>query len=495
MNMIDLLPALPEIILFLGACILLMVGVFLPKERIGLIYNGALVVLLSASITLFLYGDIAISGFDGSLVMDDFGVYCKLLIFISSAIILAMSRNFFDREKINQFEFPVLLLLANAGMSIMVSAYSLIAIYMGIELMSLPLYVMAAMKIKSLRSGEAGLKYFVLGALSSGILLYGCALIYGFTGTIYFDAINEQLKDGGASLGVIFGLVFLLAGFAFKISAVPFHMWTPDVYEGAPTPITSFFAAAPKMAAIALLVRLMVDGFQNIESQWQQIIIFLSAASMILGALAGLRQKNIKRLMAYSSIGHMGFALIGLAAYTRPGIEGLLLYMTIYLVMTLGTFACILSMRTREGMVENIDDLAGLAQGHPVMAFFLSACIFSLAGIPPLAGFFGKFFILSSAIESNMLPLAIIGVLASVVAAFYYLRIVKLIYFDDPNTSFLPPDKPLGVVMVLAGLFVVLFFLMPSPLLNEVSEIATSLLQHNAHTDSVILPSLDVPWL
>ncbi len=352
-------------------------------------------------------------------MLEPYARFLKLLALVGSATAILMSLDYFEREQQNRFEYPILILLSTAGMLMLISAADLIALYLGLELMSLSLYVVAAINRDSVRSTEAGLKYFVLGALSSGMLLYGASLVYGFTGTVSFGGIAKASANGG--IGLIFGLVFLFAGFCFKVSAVPFHMWTPDVYEGAPTPITAFFAAAPKVAGIAMFMRVAIDAFPDIVPQWQQIVVFVSIASMVLGAFAAIGQRNIKRLMAYSSIGHMGFALVGLAAGTPEGIQGVLVYMAIYVAMTLGTFACILSMRRDGQMVENISDLAGLARTNPAMAFFLAMLLFSLAGIPPLAGFFAKFYVFLAAIKAGLFALAVIGVLASVVGAYYYL--------------------------------------------------------------------------
>jgi NADH-quinone oxidoreductase subunit N len=339
--------------------------------------------------------------------------------------------------------------------------------------MSLALYVVAAFNRDSVRSTEAGLKYFVLGALSSGMLLYGASLVYGFTGTVSFPGIAKAASHGG--IGLVFGLVFLFAGFCFKISAVPFHMWTPDVYEGAPTPITAFFAAAPKVAGIAMIVRTTITAFPEIMAQWQQIVIFVSIASMALGAFAAIGQRNIKRLMAYSSIGHMGFALVGLASGTQEGVQGVLVYMAIYVAMTLGTFACILSMRRDGQLVEEIGDLAGLARTKPVMAFFLAMLLFSLAGIPPLAGFFAKYYVFLGAIKAGLYGLAVIGVLASVVGAYYYLLIVKVMYFDEPAPNFRPVPGGLKAVLGIAGLFNLLYFVYPAPLIGAAGIAAKSL--------------------
>jgi NADH-quinone oxidoreductase subunit N len=339
--------------------------------------------------------------------------------------------------------------------------------------MSLALYVVAAINRDSARSSEAGLKYFILGALSSGMLLYGASLVYGFTGTVSFAGIAKAASPD--SIGLVMGLVFLFAGFCFKVSAVPFHMWTPDVYEGAPTPITAFFAAAPKVAGIAMFVRTTIVAFPGIVAEWQQIVVFVSIASMALGAFGAIGQRNFKRLMAYSSIGHMGFALIGLAAATSDGIEGVLVYMAIYLAMTLGTFAVILSMRRDGQMVEGIGDLAGLARTNPTMAFFLAMLLFSLAGIPPLAGFFAKFYVFLAAIKAGLFVLAVIGVVTSVVGAYYYLTIVKIMYFDEPAKAFAPMAYELKIVLAVSGLFNLLFFVYPGPLIAAATAAAKSL--------------------
>jgi NADH-quinone oxidoreductase subunit N len=412
--------------------------------------------------------------FGGSFVVDDFARFFKLLAIIGSAGALTLSLDYLAVDRQQKFEYGVLFLLSTLGMMMLISAGDLIALYLGLELMSLPLYVVAASNRDSVRSTEAGLKYFVLGALSSGMLLYGASLIYGFTGTVSFTGIAKATANG-ANIGLIFGLVFLFAGFCFKISAVPFHMWTPDVYEGAPTPVTAFFASAPKVAGIAIFVRATVVAFPGITHEWQQIVVFVSIASMALGAFAAIGQKNIKRLMAYSSIGHMGFALVGLAAGTPEGVQGVLVYMSIYVAMTLGTFACILSMR-RDGMlVENISDLAGLARTHPTMAFFLAMLLFSLAGIPPLAGFFAKFYVFLAAIKAGLYVLAVIGVLTSVVGAFYYLTIVKIMYFDEPVKSFQSMPGLLRLVLCAGGLINMLFFAYPGPLLGAATVAAKSL--------------------
>ena len=340
----------------------------------------------------------------------------------------------------------------------------MLTLYLGLELQSLAIYVLAAINRDSLRSTEAGLKYFVLGALSSGMLLYGISLVYGYTGQTGFEAIASALSGAERQLGLVFGLVFVLAGLAFKISAVPFHMWTPDVYEGAPTPVTAFLAAAPKMAAMALTVRVVMGAFQPIAPDWQQIVVFISIASMALGSFAAIGQQNIKRLMAYSSIGHIGFALVGLAANSEAGVRGVLLYMAIYMVMTLGTFAFILAMRRGGRNVEAIEDLAGLSATNPAMATMLTILMFSLAGIPPLAGFWAKWYVFLAAIDAKLYALAVIGVLTSVVGAYYYLRIIKLMWFDEPAGGFQPMAGELRLVLGLSGAFVLFYVLIGGPI-------------------------------
>ena len=468
--------ALPELILAIGAMVLLLVGVFAPAERANSTVTGlAVAVLIGVLGWMLLMGGQG-EAFGGAFIQDGFSVFMKTLTLIGSIVALAMSVGFARAEKFDRFEFPILILLATLGMMLMVSANSLLTLYMGLELQSLALYVVAAINRDSVRSTEAGLKYFVLGALSSGMMLYGITLVYGFTGHVELAEIAAALTGAERSLGVLFGLVFLITGLAFKISAVPFHMWTPDVYEGAPTPVTAFFAAAPKMAAMAMFVRVVIDGFAPVTSDWQQIVVFISIASMVLGAFAAIGQKNIKRLMAYSSIGHMGYALVGLSAGTLIGVKGVILYMTIYLAMTLGTFAIILAMRRKdEGNVEAIEDLAGLSSTNPVMATILTIMMFSLAGIPPLAGFWGKWYVFLAAVEAGLYPLAIIGVLASVVGAFYYLRIIKVMWFDEPVAGFVPAAGELRLVMGLSGLFVLGYVLIGGPIAATAETAARSL--------------------
>ncbi len=453
------LPVLPEILLGCGALALVLFGAFRSGKSAGPIHAAALALIGVAALVVLAQPSGKVVTFGGAIVVDGFSRFMKVLALLGSFAALLMSADFFKREKLERIEYPILVVLATIGMMVMISANDLIALYLGIELQSLALYVVASIDRDNEKSSEAGLKYFVLGALSSGMLLYGASLTYGFSGTVSFPGIAAALQ-GQASTGVIFGLVFIAAGLAFKISAVPFHMWTPDVYEGAPTPVTAFFAAAPKMAGMAMTVRVFIGAFPGIAGQWQQIIIFMSIASMVLGAFAAIGQRNIKRLMAYSSIGHMGYALVGLAAGTTEGVNGVLIYMAIYLAMTLGVFACILSMRRDGGMVEEIDDLAGLSRVQPLLAFLLAMLLFSLAGIPPLAGFFAKFYVFSAAIEARLVTLAVIGVVASVVGAYYYLRIVKLMYFDEPKGAYLPMPGELKLILYSSSA-VVLFFWLP----------------------------------
>ena len=480
---LNLSAVLPELLLAVAGMLLLMLGVFRGNSGTRLVLW--LTVAIFAVAFVIILGSIGRNevALGGLFVADAFGDFMKLLALIGSAVTLIMSLRFIEREDMARFEFPVLILFATLGMLMMISANDLLSLYMGLELQSLSLYVVAAFRRDHLRSSEAGLKYFVLGALSSGMLLYGMSMIYGFAGTTSFEALAglmaQKVAAGDAPpIGLIVGLVFLSAGLAFKISAVPFHMWTPDVYEGAPTPVTAFFATAPKVAAMALIVRVMIEPFGDLLAQWQQIIWFISLASMVLGAVAAIAQTNIKRLMAYSSIGHIGYALVGLAAGTEEGVRGILLYLTIYIFMNLGTFACILCMRQKDVMVEGIDDLKGLSKTHPLMAFALAAFMFSMAGIPPLAGFFGKLYIFLAAIEAGLYYLAVLGVIASVVGAFYYLRIVKLMYFDEPAEAF---DRPIGreMSLILTGstVVVLLLILVLGPLLDGTAMAAASLFE------------------
>ncbi len=453
----DATAALPEIFLAVATMALLMLGVFSKRNPTEMINTLALAVLaITAGLVVVMSDGETHRAFLDSFIVDGFARFMKMLVLFGSAAAIIMSSSFMKTEKLDQFEYPVLIMLATVGMMMMISANDLIALYMGLELQSLSLYVVAAFNRDSARSSEAGLKYFVLGALSSGMLLYGASLIYGFSGSVAFSEIARAAATGEeVGLGLLFGLVFLVCGMAFKISAVPFHMWTPDVYEGSPTPVTAFFAAAPKVAAMAVFVRVMHDAFGGAVAQWQQIIVFISIASMALGAFAAIGQSNIKRLLAYSSIGHMGYALVGLAAGTQSGVRGVVIYMTIYMVMTLGAFACVIYMRQRGTSVERISDLSGLARNDSVMAFVFAMLMFSLAGIPPLAGFFGKYFVFLAAIDAKMYALAVVGVLASVVSAFYYLRVVKIMYFDEPADEFDTAPMEIRVIAIAAGVMAI----------------------------------------
>jgi NADH-quinone oxidoreductase subunit N len=469
-----LLPILPELILAVGAMVLLMIGAAAGERSAAAVNGLAVIVLIAAGGAIVTLPPGRCALFGGSFVVDDYARFLKLLALTGSAGALILSLDYLKLAKEQKFEYGALFLLATLGMLMLISAADLIALYLGLELMSLSLYVVAAYERENARSTEAGLKYFVLGALSSGMLLYGASLVYGFTGTVSFAGI-AKVTTHGAGLGLIFGLVFLFVGFCFKISAVPFHMWTPDVYEGAPTPVTAFFASAPKVAGIAIFVRASLLAFPGIAHEWQQILTFVSIASMALGAFAAIGQRNIKRLMAYSSIGHMGYALIGLDADSMQGVQAVLIYMSIYVSMTLGTFAVILAMRREGKLVENIGDLAGLSRTHPTMAFFLAALLFSLAGIPPLAGFFAKFYVFLAAINAGLYALAVIGVLTSVVGAYYYLAIVKVMYFDEPVAGFQRMPMLLRLVLGVAGLINLFFFAYPAPLLGAATVAAKSL--------------------
>ena len=450
-----------------------MIGVFQGEKSTPLVTTLSVVVIAVAGIVL-LFATPNGATFQGAFVLDPFARFMKVLALVGSGFAILMSADFAKRERFDRFEFPVLIVIATLGMMLMISASDMISLYLGLELQSLALYVVAAINRDSVKSTEAGLKYFVLGALSSGMLLYGASLVYGFTGHTGFAEIAAVLKSGQASVGVVFGIVFVIAGIAFKVSAVPFHMWTPDVYEGAPTPVTAFFAAAPKAAAMAMLVRAMSGAFGPATSDWQQVIAFISIASMLLGAFAAIGQKNIKRLMAYSSIGHMGYALVGLAAGTQAGVQGVVLYMTIYVAMTLGVFAVILFMRRQGQALEEIGDLAGLSRTHPIIAYLFAILMFSLAGIPPLAGFFAKFYVFLAAIDAHLYLLSVIGVLSSVVGAYYYLRVVKIMFFDEPVGAFEPMSGTLRVVLGLSGAFVVLFIVFAGPIGSAASLAAKS---------------------
>lgn len=472
---LDIIAVLPELLLFIGSMGLLMLGVFARGDvvrstnyaALGLLALAALLVMTGPMLSGREY-----TAFNGSFIVDRFAIFMKVLTFAATALAIVLAQSFMAREGLARFEYAVLLLLAATGMSMMISANDLIALYMGIELQSLSLYIITVINRENRRAAEAGLKYFVLGALSSGLMLYGMSLIYGFSGTTQFAEIAEVLRAAETLPAPhVIGLVFLLAGLAFKLSAVPFHMWTPDVYEGAPTPVAAFLAAAPKLAAMAVLIRLAFVAFPDALPAWQQIAVFIAAASMLLGSFAAIGQSNIKRLMAYSSIGHIGFALTGLAAGSQVGVTAIIVYMLLYTVMTLGAFACILSMRRENGMAEQISDLAGLHRAQPYMAACLAIFMFSMAGLPPLAGFFGKLFVLRAAIDSELYVLAVLGVISSVVAAYYYLRIVKIIYVDAPaEETLIPMPRELVFTAGIAAAFVLLFFVWPLPFVSLAHE-------------------------
>jgi NADH-quinone oxidoreductase subunit N len=475
----NLIPALPEIFIAVATMALLMLGVFKKDNllrvvtRLGVLTLAVAFVLMVATMPSL---EVVTTTFGGMFIVDGFSIFMKTLVLIGSMAALLMSQQYLIDRKIDRFEFPILIMFATLGMMMMISANDFMALYIGLELQSLSLYVLASFDKERQRSTEAGLKYFVLGALSSGLLLYGISLIYGFSGTTSFSVLSSGVANS-ENMGLVVGLVFVLAGLAFKVSAVPFHMWTPDVYEGSPTPVTALFAAAPKIAAMALLMRVALGSFPTMFDDWQQIIIFISVGSMAVGAFAALVQTNIKRLMAYSSIGHVGYALVGLAAGTEQGVEGVLVYMTIYMTMTIGTFACILSMRRDKALDLDISSLAGLSRNNPPMALALAIFMFSLAGIPLLAGFFGKYFIFMSAIDAGLYTLAIIGFVASVVGAFYYIRIVKIMYFDEPAAPF--DDNTYGTMGFIMGITAALnsplSFLLIYPLLALAGTAAASL--------------------
>jgi len=461
---------LPEIFISLSIMFLLILGVF-KKNSALLIYNlttVTLIILLALLLNLYQVSDLSI--FNNSYKIDKLATFMKLLTIGSGIFVMLTSSKYIELTKINKMEYPILILSAILGMMVMISSNDLIVFYMGLELQSLALYVLASFNRENLLSTESGLKYFVLSALSSGLLLYGCSLIYGFTETTNFNEILQNSKSG--QYGLTFGIVFVLVGLAFKISAVPFHMWAPDVYQGSPTSVTTFFAILPKIAALSVFIRFLYVPFAEMNDQWQMIIVFLSIASMIFGAVAAIGQKNLKRLVAYSSIGHMGYALAGLASGTNQGIQGSISYMAIYLVMNLAFFSCLFMLRRNNEYYENIEDLSGLSKNHPVLSFSLLIILFSLAGIPPLAGFFAKFYVFMAVIEQQMYFLAIIGLLATVVAAFYYLRIIKIIYFDKEKEKFETNHHfGLKITLAVSTIFILAYFVYPSWLNQIVSKI------------------------
>jgi NADH-quinone oxidoreductase subunit N len=451
---------LPEIFLTVSILLTLMIGVFFKNSYtlVTSIICGiiiCLILIISSS-----YND-TFKLFSNSFVSNSFTNFFKILILVGTFFTLIITQNFIKETKINYFEYSIVLLLSVLGMFIMISANDLILFYLGLELQSLSLYILASLNRDNLKSNESGLKYFILSSLASGLLLYGCSILYGFSGSTNFEIISSNTST--ENIGTVFAMVFILVGLAFKVSAVPFHMWTPDVYEGAPSSVTSFFAVVPKIAGIAVFIRFMQIPFSQIIDQWQPILVFISLASMILGAVAAIGQSNIKRLIAYSSIGHIGFALAGISTSTTLGYSSSITYISIYVVMNLGLFACIFSMKRDGKYCENLNDLSGISKQHPILSISLLVILFSLAGIPPLAGFFAKFYIFIAVIENKMYTLAIIGLLSTVISAYYYLRIVKIIYFEEGNKSF-DQIKNLGIsiTLFLSSLILVTFFIYPS---------------------------------
>ena len=460
---------LPEIFLSLSIFTILMIGVFI-KNSFNIVFNlSSLIIIFTVAIILNNSNN-EVKIFLDSFTRDAFSNYFKILILISSLFVLNSSKNFIIENKLDKFEYPIIILLSILGMFFMVSANDLILFYLGLELQSLSLYILASIDRDNLRSTESGIKYFVLSALSSGLLLYGCSLLYGFTGSTNFDVIaNQLIKD---NTGAVFAMVFILVGLAFKVSAVPFHMWTPDVYEGAPTSITSYFAVVPKVAGLALLIKFMFIPFSNILLEWQTIIIFISIASMILGAVAAMVQKNFKRLLAYSSIGHIGYALAGVATGATSGYQSSIIYISIYVIMNIGAFSCLYLLKKDGEYKENISDLSGISKKHPILAISLLIILFSLAGVPPLGGFFAKFYVFLAVVENEMYALAIIGLLTTVMSAFYYLKIIKTIYFDDNVITFETSKNTIAQVSIFTSCTILItFFLYPSVLNNLVSSL------------------------
>ena len=461
----------PEIFLSLSIMFLLILGVF-KKNSSDLVQNLSLIVLLITSVIIFneTIGVQETLMFNNSVIIDYLSSFMKMATLLSAFLVLVISSNYLKTFKIFKIEYPILILSAVLGMMIMISSNDLIIFYMGLELQSLALYVLATFNRDQLKSSEAGLKYFVLSALSSGLLLYGCSLIYGFTGSTNFNLIANNLNTNDYAL--TFGIVFIIVGLAFKISAVPFHMWAPDVYEGSPTSVTLFFTMVPKIAALTVFIRFLYVPFLNLIGQWQTILIFLSIGSMIFGAIAAIGQTNLKRLVAYSSIGHIGYALAGLTTGSNEGVQSSIVYITIYIIMNLGLFSCLLMMKRNNKYYEEIEDLSGLSKNHPLLSLSLLIILFSLAGIPPLAGFFAKFYIFKSVLEQSMYSLAVIGLLSTVVAAFYYLRIIKVIYFDKEKDKYDTDHSMwLKFSLTFSTLLILAYFIFPSPLIEVVSRI------------------------
>ncbi|MFW6300180.1 MAG: NADH-quinone oxidoreductase subunit NuoN [Oceanicaulis sp.] len=473
----DLSLMIPELLLAVGALALLMLGVYWKNEEGGArlvmrLATGLLVI--AAGVAVFTAGEISTSVFNGAFAIDNFALYAKTVVFLAAAVALLLASKYLETEKLAKPEYPVLVVLASLGMAFMVSADDLMTLYLGLELQSLAVYILAAFNRDSLRASEAGLKYFVLGALSSGLLLYGASLVYGFSGATSFEGIAVAAGEG-TNIGLLFGMVFVISGIAFKISAAPFHMWTPDVYEGAPTPVAAFFATAPKLAAMALLARVLMEPFAPLVDDWRQVVIALALLSMAFGAFGALMQSNIKRLMGYSSIGNVGYALVGLAAGTQLGLWSVLLYMTLYVLGVAGAFGVILSMRRAEGMVERIEDLAGLAQTRPALGWSMTALMFSIGGMPFLVGFFGKLFVFYAAASAGLVWLVVIALLFSAVSMAYYLKVVKVIWFDEPDGEFQPAPAGVAFVSRAAGLATVVLVPFVAVLLAQVIRAGTGI--------------------
>ncbi|MEE2704834.1 MAG: NADH-quinone oxidoreductase subunit NuoN [Pseudomonadota bacterium] len=478
MNMMpNLFPALPELTILISSLLILLLGVFYEKNNLKNSLFLSLLVLFILLFLIFFTNQKPDETFNGLFIVNSFTAFTKVMIVLASIFSIFLIKPWLKNETINIYEVPVLILFSTLGMMMMLSANDLISLYVGLELQSLSLYVLASFNKNDLRSAESGVKYFVLGALASGLLLYGSSLIYGYSGSTNFNDISLVINDKGVNLGIILGLIFLLSGFAFKISAVPFHMWTPDVYEGAPTPITAYFSVAPKIAALCLLLRILYGPLEGMLNEWRQILIFFSVCSMLWGSIAAIAQTNIKRIIAYSSIGHVGYALIGIISGTPEGVRGVLYYLLIYMFMNIGTFCLILSMKINDRYVEDIKHLSGISKTNPVLAFSFAVIMFSMAGIPPLAGFFAKYFIFISAIEADLVYLAIIGVLSSVIGAFYYIRLIKIMYFDEVQDALDSPSSSLIYILSVCSIFIIFYVVIPEPLIRYAELAAMSLIK------------------
>ena len=460
-----LFPAYPELLLLLSTLVLLLVGVFVNRDASKLVTLLSLITLLGVFALVSISNSDDMTTFNNLFVVNSYTLFTKSMILVAATLSIILIMPWARHEGIERYELPLIVLFATAGMLIMISANDFIALYLGLELQSLSLYILSAFNRGSGKSAEAGVKYFVLGALASGLFLYGVSLIYGFSGTTSFNNLSGDIYSSGYHIGAVIGMVMVIVSFAFKVSAVPFHMWTPDVYEGAPTPITAFFSVAPKIAGLCVLVKILLLPFGGLLNEWRQVLIFLSIASMLWGGIAAISQRNIKRLMAYSSIGHVGYALIGAVASTQDGLRGMLYYLFIYLFMNIGVFSVILSMKINSRFVEDIKDLSGISKTNPYMSLSLAILMFSMAGIPPLAGFFGKYFVFSAAVNEGFIVLAVIGVLSSVIAAFYYIRLIKIMYFDVNVNRLEKVDLSTSTVTALCTLVIFLFILLPEPFL------------------------------